>query len=179
MYSGVNLYFQDESRFGLFTRNGKALTAKGVKPICLYHHKFENTYLFGAFSPINGNAVMLDLPYCNADMFQIFLNTLAANTPNEFKIVILDNGAFHKAKRLIIPQNIQLLFLPPYSPELNPAEKIWAVLKKQITNKTFKKIEALQAFLQKTIQQKLTKNNIMSITKHQLYLNPFKTIMNF
>jgi transposase len=42
----------------------------------------------------------------------------------EYKIIVLDNGAFHKAKKLIIPDNIALLFLPPYSPELNPAEKL-------------------------------------------------------
>src|SRR6266446_7933069 len=92
-YSDFNIYFQDESRFGLFTRNGKALTAKGIKPICLYHHKFESTYLFGAFSPINGDSLLLDLPNCNTDMFQIFLDELAKQNPEEYKIVILDNGA--------------------------------------------------------------------------------------
>jgi hypothetical protein len=43
--------------------------------------------------------------------------------------MVLDYGAFHKAKSLRIPENIYLLFLTPYSPELNPAEKIWAILK--------------------------------------------------
>ena len=120
-YKIFNIYFEDESRFGLFTRNGRALTAKGIKPICRYHHKFENTYLFGAFSPVNGNSLLIELPYCNTDMFQIFLNELAELNPHEYKIIFLDNGAFHKAKRLVIPQNIGLIFLPPYSPELNPA----------------------------------------------------------
>ena len=45
------------------------------------------------------------------------------------------NGAFHKAKKLKIPENIELLFLPPYSPELNPAEKMWAKFKRAFTNK--------------------------------------------
>ena len=40
--------------------------------------------------------------------------------------MVLDNGAFHKAKKLEIPDNIKLVFLPPYSPEMNPAEKMWA-----------------------------------------------------
>jgi transposase len=154
IYPMVNIYFQDESRFGLFTRNGKALTSKGIKPICLYQHKFENTYLFGAFSPITGDALMLDLPYCNTDMFQLFLNTLSAQNPTEYKIMFLDNGAFHKSKQLHIPHNIKLIFLPPYSPELNPAEKIWWTLKKQINNKVFKKLKDLQDFLQLTIQKK-------------------------
>jgi len=54
--------------------------------------------------------------------FEQYLNQFAEYNPDEFKIIVLDNGAFHKAKRLKIPGNIALLFLPPYSPELNPAE---------------------------------------------------------
>ena len=104
----------------MFTKNGKALTAKGVKPICPFHQVFQSTYLFGAFSPITGNDFMMELPKCNAETFQIFLDQMAKEQPDELKIMVLDNGAFHKAKTLIIPDNIVFLFLPPYSPELNP-----------------------------------------------------------
>src|SRR6476620_5475332 len=113
-YNTFNLYFEDESRFGLFTRNGRALTAKGIKPVCPYHHKFENLYLFGAFSPVNGSSLLLEMPYCNTDTFQVFINHLSDLDKQEFKIVVLDNGAFHKAKRLTIPENIGLIFLPSY-----------------------------------------------------------------
>ena len=51
-YSRFNIYCQDESRFGLLTLAHKALTRKGVKPLCNYEHRFDNTYLFGAFSPL-------------------------------------------------------------------------------------------------------------------------------
>jgi hypothetical protein len=100
----------------LFTKNGKALTAKGVKPICPFHQVFKSTYLFGAFSPINGDKFLLELPFCNNDTFQQYLNEFSEYNTNEFKIIVLDNGAFHKAKALIIPENIALVFLPPYSP---------------------------------------------------------------
>jgi len=82
------------------------LTAKGIKPTCPYHHKFENVYLFGAFSPINGSSLLLELPECNTDMFQIFLDELSGQQSEEYKIMFLDNGAFHKAKRLKVPDNI-------------------------------------------------------------------------
>jgi transposase len=101
------------------------LTAKGVKPICTYQNIFKSTYIFGAFSPFNGDSLVMELPYCNGDNFQIFLNELSNKNKEEFKVVILDNGAFHKGKSLIIPENIALVFLPPYSPELNPAELVW------------------------------------------------------
>ncbi len=104
VYNSFNVYFEDESRFGLFTRNGRALTAKGIKPVCPYYHKFENLYLFGAFSPVNGSSLLLEMPYCNTNTFQVFLNHLSGLDKQEFKIVVLDNGAFHKAKRLTVPQ---------------------------------------------------------------------------
>ncbi|WP_432419565.1 transposase [Flavobacterium marginilacus] len=54
---------------------------------------------------------------------------------------MLDNGAFHKGKALIIPENIILIFLPPYSPELNPAELVWLNMKRKTTNKIYKIME--------------------------------------
>ncbi|MBK7099476.1 MAG: hypothetical protein IPH58_15575 [Sphingobacteriales bacterium] len=80
-YKTFILHFQDESRFGLFTRVGRKLTAKGVQPICPYQHKFENTYLFGAFSPVTGERLLLELPYCNTDMFEYFLGELSKQKP--------------------------------------------------------------------------------------------------
>jgi transposase len=137
----------------LFTKNGKALTAKGVKPICPFHQVFKSTYLFGAFSPINGDKFLLELPFCNNDTFQQYLNEFSEYNPNEFKIIVLDNGAFHKAKALIIPENIALVFLPPYSPELNPAEKIWAHLKRPFTNRLFNTLDELSIFIKKTTNE--------------------------
>ncbi len=95
---------------GLFTKNGRALTAKGIKPICPFHQVFQSTYLFGTFSPINGEKFLIELPFCNADTFQKYLNELSKHNPDEFKIMVLDNGAFHKAKTLIIPDSIALFF---------------------------------------------------------------------
>lgn len=175
-YKSINIYFQDESRFGLLTTTGRRLTIKGVKPICPYQHKFEYTYLFGAFSPVNGDCCMLELPFCNADTFQLFLNELSLQTQNELKIVFLDNGPFHKAKKLIIPDNIILIFLPPYSPELNPAEKIWWTIKREICMKSFKTIERLEIGLAKIINTVLTKPKIKKITGFKLFLSAFKTI---
>ena len=80
----------------MFTKNGKALSAKGVKPICPFQQVFKSTYLFGAFSPVNGNKFLLEMPFCNTDTFQSFLNEFSEYEPEEFKIMVLDNGAFHK-----------------------------------------------------------------------------------
>lgn len=104
---------------------------------------------------------MLEMPCCNAAAFQFFLDQFSLQNPDEFKIMVLDNGAFHKAKSLIIPANIALVFLPPYSPELNPAEKIWAKLKRTFTNRLFNSLEALSDFIceiTKTLTQPTVKS---------------------
>ena len=158
-FTSVNLFFQDESRFGLFTRNGCALTARGVKPICPFHQIFKTLYLYGAFSPINGDKFLLEMPHCDAINFQIFLNEFSEQNSDEFKIMVLDNGAFQKAKSLKIPKNIALVFLPPYSLELNPAENIWAILKRKFTNKLFKTLDEVSAFITEK-NQSLTQNSV-------------------
>lgn len=169
------MYFQDESRFGLFTKNGKALTAKGVKPICPFQQVFQSTYIYGAFSPINGNHFMLELPRCNSENFQAFLNEFSIEIPNELKIVVLDNGAFHKASTLQIPKNIVLIFLPPYSPELNPAEKIWQHIKRAFTNRLYSNLEQLSQFITEA-SNNITPEIVMKTCRFQyIFLDPFWT----
>jgi transposase len=162
---------QDESRFGLFTRNGKALTAKGVKPICKYHNIYKSTYIFGAFSPINGDNLVMELPNCNGENFQIFLNELSEKNGQELKIVVLDNGAFHKGKSLVIPQNIVLIFLPPYSPELNPAELVWLNMKRRITNVIIKTMDELKIKLDQIVKELITESFIMKLCSFDYFFN--------
>ena len=159
------------------TKNGKLLTSRGVKPICQFQQVFKSTYLFGAFSPINGDSLELILPGCNGDNFQIFMNTLSDKKPEEFKIMVLDNGAFHKAKKLNIPENIALVFLPPYSPELNPAEKMWAKYKRQFSNLLFDSLEKLETFMCQLVVNTTT-NEINSICRYSyIFSDNFWTIL--
>lgn len=151
-FHSVNLYCQDESRFGLFTRAGKGLTAQGVKPVCPFQQVFRSTWLFGAYSPITGDRFHLELPYCSAYTFQIFLDHFAAQRPEELKVMLMDNGAFHKARRLSWPSNILPLFLPPYCPELNPAEKIWWRFKRAFSNKVFESLDQLSDFIAQQVK---------------------------
>lgn len=165
-FESVNLYFYDECRFGLFTRNGKMLTARGVKPICPFQQVFKSLYLFGAYSPLDGDSCMTEMPACNAATFQAFLWELAQQKPKELKIMALDNAPFHKAESLVIPENIKLIFLPPYSPELNPAEKIWAILKRKFTNKMHHSLKEISQFMDKEIKE-LTTEIIKSVCAYQ------------
>ena len=151
------------------TKNGRSLTQRGVKPICPFVQAFENLWLFGAFSPVNGEHFLMELPYCNSDNFQIWLNQFSELNEKELKIVFLDNGAFHKAKKLIIPHNIVLVFIPPYCPELNPAEKIWAFFKRKFTNLLFKKLDDIANFIADTAN--LLSYDLVATTCNYEYIN--------
>ncbi len=104
---------------------------------------------------------MLEMPFCNCETFQQYLNLFSETNPGEFKIMVLDNGAFHKAKNLKVPSNMALLFLPPYSPELNPAEKMWKHIKRKFTNMFFKDLNELSQFFTTTING-ITKDAVKS-----------------
>jgi len=80
--------------------------------------------------------------------------------------MVLDNGRFHHAKRLIIPNNIVLIFLPPYSPELNPAEHIWLKLKREFSNMNFQTIDDLKYWLF-GLYNSIDKTTIKSTTNYE------------
>jgi transposase len=133
--------------------------------------------LFGAFSPLNGHQFVLELPHCDSINFQIYLNEFAKENPDELKILVLDNGAFHKAKKLKIPDNMGLIFLPPYSPELNPAEKIWAKFKRDFTNKLFHTLDELRDYVCQ-LTNKLTEKEVISICSFDyIFLHNLWTIL--
>ena len=84
---------------------------------------------------------------CNSDFFQIFINELSSTNMDELMLILLDNASFHKAKKLKIPDNLALIHIPPYTPELNHAEKIWQKFKRAFTNNPFKTMEDVRIFL--------------------------------
>ena len=144
-FKSFNLYFQDESRFGLKTHIGRCLTARGVKPIVKYQHAFKNTYLYGSFSPVNGDSFVYEIEGTTSEIFYEYLKAFSKHQPLELKIVIIDNAGFHSLSKYNIPDNIKLVRIPAYSPELNPSEKIWAYIKKDYKNRVFENLENVNA----------------------------------
>jgi transposase len=119
---------------------------------------------------------LLEMPFCNAQSFQVFMDEFSKQNPDEFKIMVLDNGAFHKAKSLNIPSNIYLIFLPPYSPELNPAEKMWSIIKRNFTNQLFKDLEQIGKFISDTIKTLTPKQIIKTCNYEYAFVSEIWTI---
>jgi hypothetical protein len=127
----IYVFAQDESRFGLLTVRRRRLTARGVQPVGLNQHQFQRFYLYGAVAPTTGDNFFMEMPHLNSSIFQVFLDQFAAAYPDSFNLLVLDQSGAHTAKRLTVPSNVRLVFLPPYSPELNPIERVWRALKDQ------------------------------------------------
>ena len=100
----------------------------------------EYTYAYGAVSPIDGDIVSLVLPKCNTYCMNLFLAEVSKQYPDDYILMVADNAAWHtKSKGLIVPENIEIFPLLPYTPELNPIEMIWEEIREKFfKNKLFK-----------------------------------------
>lgn len=175
--SGIRVFAQDESRFGLMPVIRRCITAYGTKPIQLVQFQFESYYIYGAVEPLTGESFFLEMPFLNSGCFQVFLDEFSVSYRNDFNILLLDNSLTHKAKNLVIPDNIALLFLPPYSPELNPIERLWQYIKSKITLSLLESLEALKQNVAEELS-KCTDSVIASLTGYSYIIDAVTALMH-
>jgi len=146
--------FQDEGRFGLLSRPARCWAPKGIRPTVKCRLVREYTYAFAAISPHDGVMDSLILPWVNAETMSLFLSIVAERHPNEFIVMVLDGAGWHIADDLVVPINMKLVFLPPYSPELNPVEHLWDHLRENyFSNFLFSSMTALTNELCRVLHQ--------------------------
>jgi transposase len=126
----------------------------------------EYIYLYGAVCPKDGTCVYLIMPTSNTVCFQIFLNVLSGKFARQDILLVLDGAPNHRCGDLALPDNISLLFLPPYSPQLNPKENLWDEIREKIfKNYALKSIDSVRDKLQKaTLYIELNPEIVKSIT---------------
>lgn len=120
----------------------------------------------------------MEIDGVDSKIFESYLNEFSKQNPNELKILIIDNAGFHSTKNRTIPENIILVNIPPYCPELNPAEKIWQYLKNNFKNQLFENMENLKKWLYDEVVKNLTPTKIKSITANKFYLDTFMAHFN-
>ncbi len=105
--------------------------------------EYQWRYLYGAICPETGDSVGLVLPESNTSMMNIFNHALEKSlSPNQHAIVVMDRASWHHSKNLYQPDCLTFWYLPPYSPELNPAERVWAHLRQNhLANQVFSDYE--------------------------------------
>jgi transposase len=144
--------FTDEARFGRMNRIRPCWAPLGVRPEVAAQLIREYIYLYGAVSPSDGTCIYLIMPTSNTASFQAFLDALARRFARQDILLVLDGAPNHRSGELAVPENITLLYLPPYSPELNPKENLWDEIREKIfKNYALKSMDAVRAKLRQAI----------------------------
>jgi transposase len=143
----VRVFSQDESRCGLLTVRRRRLAARGVQPVGPVQHRFEWFYVYGAVAPTTGERFFLELPYLNADAFQLFVDAFAQAFPDSVNLLLMDNSGAHTAHQIRWPEHVRCVWLPPYCPELNPIERLWRDLQDDLAWQQFMDLEAQQDYV--------------------------------
>jgi transposase len=118
-----------------------------VQPVGVVQHVFEWFDVYGAVEPTTGERFFLELPYLNAESFQMFVNAFAEAFPDSLNLRLLDHSGAHTAQPRTLPANVRLVFVPPYGPELNPIERVWRDLKDALAWLQFPTLDVQQDYL--------------------------------
>lgn len=127
----IRLMFQDESRFGRMARMRRCWAAAPLRPVVCNGYERQFTYVYGGVSPLQGQLDWSLSEKMNTVQMTAFLSQVSRAHPQEFIVMVVDGASSHKAKELIVPENVRLIPLPGYSPELNPQEHIWDELREK------------------------------------------------
>jgi transposase len=141
--------FQDEARFGRISDVRHCWDKKPHRPLVRAMVTQQYTYAYGAVSPVDGRFDSLILPSVSGDCMQLFLDEVAARYPDENIVMVLDGAGWHKNQEIKLAANLRTVFLPAYSPELNPQEHVWDELREKFFhNRAFDSMDALEIQLE-------------------------------
>ncbi len=151
--NGKEFYFQDEMRFGTRTDLGRVWTPCGAPPIGEQRIGYEFGYLSVAVNPLRGEIFLLLLPDMRVESFQAFVDEFIKFVGHKTAVrLITDGAAAHRSTRLKIENQLSIEHLPPYSPELNPVERLFKELRAVLKNRVFENLQAVEEAVIKAIE---------------------------
>ena len=112
---------------------------------------YKWTYLYAAVEPATGESFCVYLPGMDDGCLEIFLDELSKAYPEHHLLVVLDGAPSHRSEQIDRPENVSLIMLPPYSPELDPAERWFQEFRRKLSNRTFDSVAVLQEALTRTL----------------------------
>jgi transposase len=146
----VEVWAFDEHRLGLKPILRKVWAPRGCRPIASGHHRYQWLYLYGFVRPATGQVVWFIADGVNTALFSALLASFATEIgagPNKHIILVLDGAGWHVSKDLEVPEGVELMFLPPYSPQIQPAERLWPLTNEPIVNEYFETLDELDEVL--------------------------------
>ena len=165
--------FEDEAGFGRINNPKYCWCHSGIRPVVPCHHIREYRYAYGAIEPLTGESFFLVLPYSNTECMNTYLSHLSKKFSEDQILLVCDGAGWHKANALNIPDNIELFFLPPATPEMNPIEQIWEEVRKRgFRNEVFATLEKVIDRLCDTLCS-LSPDTIKSISARNWILDCF------
>lgn len=142
----LRVVFQDEARFGRLSDPQRCWAPKPLRPVVTQGVVRQYTYVYAAVTPADGDLVWSIQPKMNTAEAGAFLKAVAEKHADEFVVMVWDGAPSHRANALPVPDNLALIRLPPYAPELNPVEHLWdEVREKHFANRVFDSMEAVTA----------------------------------
>jgi hypothetical protein len=112
---------------------------------------YKWTYLYAALEPTTGESFCLYLPGMDDGCLEVFLGELSKTYPDNHLLIVLDGAPSHRSEKIEHPENVSLLMLPAYSPELDPVERWFQEFRRKLSNRAFESV----ALLQEALSQKL------------------------
>ena len=146
----VEVWAFDEHRLGLKPVLRRQWALEGQRPIAVGRHRYEWLYLYGFVHPRTGAVVWFVCNTVDARLLSAVLAAFAATVGagrDRLIVLVLDNAGWHVSGDLVVPEGIELAFLPPSTPELQPAERLWPLVNEAVANKHFATLGDLDATL--------------------------------
>lgn len=137
----------DEARFGLKVWHRRRWCPRGVRPLWPYEHRYEWLWLYLAVEPSTGESFVLFLPRVDGACFAAFLHAFRQAVPDQRLALVLDGSGSHASQRVAWPDGLAPVPLPAYSPELNPAERLFERLRGALANQVFDSLGDLEQAL--------------------------------
>jgi transposase len=159
----ISYWLQDETRLGHRTESGHKITRAGVKPKEVWQWYYSYYYIYGLVEPLQGRSFFYEFSHFNSECLGLFLEQFSQEYNNEIHIIQLDNAPIHTAYKLIVPENVILLFQPPYCPELNPIERVWQYIKQKLKNLFFASLDDVKYKVAKILNS-LSEDIVHSLT---------------
>ena len=154
---------QDETRWCLTTICRRLITALGIKPVGSFQWKRDGYWLYGLVEPLNGTAFFYEFSHLDSLCFEHYLALFSQRYPDDWHILQVDRASAHTAKKLVVPDNVILLFQPSHCPELNPIERLWEHLKDAFPWRIFESTEQLRQKVRELLDE-LSQERVQSLT---------------
>ena len=148
--AAVTLWAEDEHRVGLLPVVRRVWAPRGQRPIAPVERHYQWLYVYGFVRPRTGQSWWCLLPTVTTEAFALALATFARDEgidATHRAVLVVDQAGGHLAHDLVLPDGIELIFLPPYSPELQPAERLWPLVDEPIAKRAFPDLDALETVL--------------------------------